>query len=1040
MKPHEQGFVIEDYARKAPFSSFLPGLCDLTGIPVWSFYVNRGQAIASFGAGDKEHSIMEFFPAHQSYQNVKTTGFRTFVKADGRVVEPFADETLPHRMRIFMNALEIETELPGLRVRASYFTLPGERLGALARTLTIENAADHPLRMEVLDGMSALIPSGVSLSTLKAIGQTARAWMQVEDVERRTPYFRVRASMDDSAEVSQVEAGHFALGFDEQGAPLPMLVDPSLVFAYDTSLRRPVSFEGTPLAALLSREQVTANEFPCCFFAREGTLAPGEAMTVCSLYGRAESKARLAAFCETPRPLAYFAERRARADAIAQELTGRVETHTASPAFDAYCRYNFMDNLLRGGYPIRLGKDKVFYAYSRKHGDLERDYNFFSMLPEYYSQGNGNYRDVNQNRRCDVFFAPFVGRENIDKFMSLIQLDGYNPLKIEQLYYRLSAQDAERILGKAAPALVDVAQQAFTPGQLAMALEDATDAKTAARLFGEAMDASEAVPRDAFGEGYWSDHWTYNLDLIEEYLQVYPDRERALMLDETLTCFAGEINVNPRRKRCVETPKGLRQYRALDERSRRSGEAFVRAGNSGEPLKLSLLEKLAMLCAVKFATLDAYGMGVEMEGGKPGWYDALNGLPGRFGSSMNEAYELARLLRFTANACAEFTGALPVLCEIAQLLRDLYAADREHRALLHACDGAKTREQVLERGEVMPFYNRINDIKEAYRAKVFGGVSGEKTPMGFEELDDILSAFESAVECGMRKAAVLGGDTVPAYFAYDVTEYRACEDGIEALHFAPIDLPPFLEGAVRRLKLGGSASEKRALYDAVRSGPLYDRKLRMYKVNASLSAASYELGRAVAFVPGWLENESVWLHMEYKYLLELLRAGLYREFFADLRDAAVPFLDPDVYGRSIYENSSFIVSSAYPNAALHGKGFVARLSGSTVEFISMLKGMMFGPSVLRMEGDALLFTPEPALPEYLIPEDGRVGTTLFGDTRVEYRFAKRQDYIPGEYRILGMDFFFADGTQRHTDGRAAGDGIAEALREGRVREVVIAVE
>ena len=54
------------------------------------------------------------------------------------------------------------------------------------------------------------------------------------------------------------------------------------------------------------------------------------------------------------------------------------------------------------------------------------------MLPEFYSQGNGNFRDVNQNRRCDTFFAPFVGRKNIQEFYSSwIQADWYNPLGVE---------------------------------------------------------------------------------------------------------------------------------------------------------------------------------------------------------------------------------------------------------------------------------------------------------------------------------------------------------------------------------------------------------------------------------------------------------------------------------------------------------------------------------------------------------------------------------------------------------------------------------
>lgn len=67
-----------------------------------------------------------------------------------------------------------------------------------------------------------------------------------------------------------------------------------------------------------------------------------------------------------------------------QELTKDIQTHTGNEDFDAYCAYTYMDNLLRGGYPIPLGHSKIFHVYSRKHGDLERDYNYFSMLPEFF--------------------------------------------------------------------------------------------------------------------------------------------------------------------------------------------------------------------------------------------------------------------------------------------------------------------------------------------------------------------------------------------------------------------------------------------------------------------------------------------------------------------------------------------------------------------------------------------------------------------------------------------------------------------------------
>ena len=84
-------YPIRRYGRKPAFSSFLPGVAGERGIPLWCFYVNRGQCIAGFGSRDKQHSIMEFSPAHTAYQRVQTTGFRTFVKVDGRVTEPFRD-------------------------------------------------------------------------------------------------------------------------------------------------------------------------------------------------------------------------------------------------------------------------------------------------------------------------------------------------------------------------------------------------------------------------------------------------------------------------------------------------------------------------------------------------------------------------------------------------------------------------------------------------------------------------------------------------------------------------------------------------------------------------------------------------------------------------------------------------------------------------------------------------------------------------------------------------------------------------------------
>lgn len=86
-------------------------------------------------------------------------------------------------------------------------------------------------------------------------------------------------------------------------------------------------------------------------------------------------------------------------------------------------------------------------------------------------------------------------------------------------------------------------------------------------------------------------------------------------------------------------------------------------------------------------------------------------------------------------------------------------------------------------------------------------------------------------------------------------------------------------------------------------------------------------------------------------------------------------MDPEVYGRSTLENSSFIASSLNPNPQVRGQGFVARLSGSTAEMLNIWQMMMFGKQLFTQK-ERLVFTPSPILtPEFFL--NGRVVTTLF---------------------------------------------------------------
>lgn len=1032
----ETAYTMKDYGRKSTFSSFLPGIVGIKGIPIWCYYVNRGQGVVSFGVDNKDHAIMEFYPAHVAYQNVKKTGFRTFLKKDGLFAEAFSDETLGQTMEIKMNGLAIEEINPKseLTTRVEYYTLPEEAVGALVRKVRITNNSSKSCHLEIIDGMPAVIPYGVGIDSMKNMTQTAKAWMQVEDVMEKTPFYRVRASMDDTTSVSETLGGNFAVAFDEAGNKLPVIADCDALFDYDTSLTLPVNFMEEGIAGVKEKWQNSSNLLPAAFWCVDKTVAAGESVVFYELIGQVAKKELFADFLKKQPDASYFEEKQNRADEIVAKLVSGIETKTANPQFDAYCKYTYMDNVLRGGYPMKLGNSKIFYVYSRKHGDLERDYNYFSMLPEFYTQGNGNFRDVNQNRRCDTFFAPFVGRENIHNFYSLIQLDGYNPLGVEKITYSLKKEKAEVILAdleeKKRAAVLEVVTKPFTPGALYAALMEQVEEEKADTYFYSIIDFAEGLVNGNFGEGYWSDHWTYNLDLVEEYLAIYPEKEKDMLYEKAYTFFLSQANINKRAKRYEVTAHGVRQYHALNKATERATKEKLLRGNygKGDIIYTTLMEKLLLLCTLKFAALDPYGMGIEMEGGKPGWYDALNGLPGIFGSSMCESYELMRMLEYTMDALKKYPGEVELLSEFAALMEELHLINQMEE------------EHIKQEEELLGFWNKINDAKENYRDQTYEGISGKRTSVKTEYLAAVLEGFARTVACGIKKACAHGDGIAPAYFSYEVEKYEQNDQGIFPLAFAVKEVPAFLEGPVRYLKLSNSKENKKALYEKVKNSDLYDPKLSMYKVNASLLGESYELGRARAFTPGWLENESIWLHMEYKYLLELLRSGLYSEFSEDFKNAAIPFLDEETYGRSTLENSSFLASSKNPNPKIHGKGFVARLSGSTIEFISMWKLMMFGEKPFKDEAGTLCLSFDPVILDYLVGDELTVSASFLTDTKVTYHLPKKKDYFPGNYRITEMTICFKDGTVSRVSQNAIYGQNALDIREQKAAAIDVTIE
>ncbi len=1063
----DQGrFILRDFSSARPFSSFLPGIAGPEGIPLWVFYVNRGQAVAAFGIQSKDHPILEFQPANKAYQLTPWCGFRTFIKilpgASRPVYEPFSPSPqsagVRRQMAVGMNELELQEVDPGsgLQTDVLYFTVPKEDFAGLVRRVAIKNISSRPVSLEILDGLPAVIPYPVSNAALKNIGRTIEAWMEVYNVENRAPFFRLRSSAGDSPVVEEIERGNFAFAFLESGgnpSRLPAVVDPECVFGRNTGLSRPDCLERASLSALLEKRQITLGRTPCAFFAAAVALEPGESAVLFEVFGHLGSIEKLEPARERLTVPGYLMQRRAEGNALVRKLTDGMETKTADPVFDAYCRQTLLDNILRGGWPLVWGDPRrpaVFHLYSRKHGDLERDYNDFLLMDEPYSQGNGNYRDIIQNRRCDVLLNPRVVDFNIRTFLSLIQADGYNPLVILGSTFTIPPARRAEVgeLADPSQALENFLSQPFTPGTL---LGFLTDQKVSLRIpweefLNRVMSAADQHVNAVHGEGFWVDHWTYNLDLVESFLEIYPERKARLLFEGAeIRFYDNPFTVQPREKKFVLSNGRPRQLNAIKEdpekvallASRSEPRQWLRTGGGrGEIFHATVFAKLVSLAINKFATLDPWGMGIEMEAGRPGWDDALNGLPGMFGSSMPETYELKRLVDFLRQALRERgEGELELPAEMGAFLKEIIRRLEAQRS-----SRDPDRDYL--------YWDTVASARETYRASIRLGLGGAMETIHFSEMAKHLADFSEKLGAGIARALSLNDDLPPTFFVYRVEEFepllgadgKASLDGegrpiIRPKRFTPVVLPLFLEGPVHAMKLQENSRDALKLYQRIKEGELHDKKLKMYRLNASLESQGVEIGRARVFPPGWLENESVWLHMEYKYLLEVLRAGLYEEFFSDARTALIPFLDPAAYGRSPLENSSFLVSSAHPDDSLHGAGFVARLSGSTAEFLSMWNRMMAGAHPFTVEKERLQLAFRPALPGWLFTDDGKITFTFLGQCQVTYHNPRRLDTYHEGMRIQKNKLLNAAGEWIELSGDVIAAPYAESVREGKIREI-----
>lgn len=1049
---NKQGeFVIENYNYAKPFANFFPGIAGKYGIPMWVFYVNRGQCISSFGTQDKDRAILEFFPANKAWQFASTQGFRTFIKIQDKnkltYYEPFHNgySNLAYHctnsMRISSGALILEEENYSLGIKTSvtYFNIPNDTYAGLSRTVSIENTTHKLKNVQLIDGLPQIVPFGTNNFFLKKLGRTIEAWMNIDNLDNDIPFYKLEVDPTDRPEVVHIDAGNFYLGFHyKQTSPklIRPIVDPQAVFGAVTDFSYPSLFLANKNFSY-PKKQMTKSKTPSALLLLNLKLAPKVPQIFHSIIGQTRDIKTLNQSIKKITKFDYLKTKSTENNALIAKLKNDISTQSSSKALDLYAGQTYLDNIMRGGYPEVFKSGTIFYLYSRKHGDLERDYNKFVLAPTYFSQGNGNYRDMNQNRRNDVWFNPEIKDENVIFFMNLIQSDGFNPLVIRGESFLLKHDtDLAKLLGlilkeDAISRLKKFFKRPFTPGELIFFIEEnkITDINNYDALLDLVLGSSIKSQEAEHAEGFWTDHWTYNLDLIQRYLDLYPEKTQELFLNKKVFTFYDNTElVRPRSEKYVIYNGKPRQLHSLivDHakkellRKRLNSPHLLRTQHgSGEIYYTTLIAKLLCLAANKLSSLDPFGVGIEMEANKPNWFDSLNGLPALFGSSSCETFELKRLLRMIKQVLENYPiDQIEIAQEVANFIKQL--AD-------------------ILKDDPFSYWDKSNTAKEAYRQCTHLGFCGDLLNIPTSELLSFLNAALNKVETGLDKAFNQKLGIYHSYFINEVVEYDLIKEHyIVPKKFAQRTAPLFLEGQMHGLRLSNGSKQATRLYQATKKSELFDEKLKMYKVSASLQSMPEEIGRCRIFTPGWLENESIWLHMEYKYILELLKTGLIAEFYAEFKNVLIPFQNPHRYGRSILENSSFLASSAFADKDLHGNGFVARLSGSTAEFLHIWLVMNTGVNPFTLDNHGKLKLEfKPNLAGWLFTQDGKYRFNFLSQIPVTYYNSKRKNTFGVNAAKITKVIIFQNDQPTEINSSIIPSALAEKIRSRQVNKIDI---
>jgi hypothetical protein len=819
----EEGFVVPDgreMYRIGDFDRMPPFLMSIVSdSDVWMYVSSRGGLTA--GRVDEDHCLFPYETDDKLHQCYGVTGPVTLVRVrrdDGAVDlwEPFSDRAKPpgaHRnlyKSVLGNSVVFEEVHPALGLTFRYRWTASETFGCVRSSTLARHDGMSPARVELLDGLLNILPSGVEWFTTQRFSNLLNAYTRCEvDEKTGLGVFAMTSLLSDRAEPAEALRAAVAWSVGLEQCSVALSADQVPTFRQGGPVRGQTVLKGRRGAYLLASELVlSGGESRTWHIAADVHLGQVDVQRLSTmLRDRPGSQRELLASIEAGEAnllrnvasadgLQATADRKAAAHHLANVLFNNMRGGVFARNYDvpaddfaAFVRERnhgawrdhedylcsltgdlntgaLLDELDRRGDPdlLRLGYEYLPLTFSRRHGDPSRPWNRFAIHLKNPDGSRvlsyqGNWRDIFQNWEALCLSFPGFLESAIAKFLSASTVDGFNPYRIGR----------------------------------------------------SGIDWEVPAPNEPWANlGYWGDHQIiYLLKFLEASRRFHPGvLER--MLDRPLFAYA-------------DVPYRLKPYEAILQDNRdtilfdseaartiaRRVESMGADGKlvpapDGRVYHACLAEKLLVPVLAKLSNLVVDG-GIWMNTQRPEWNDGNNALVGS-GLSMVTLCYLRRHLAF----CIDLLAAAPcrevqVSCEVLDWSEQVRSILLEHRHLLSApAIGDEDRKALLD---------ALGRAFSDYRRKVYShGFSSKRSC----PLDGLTELFRTALEYldhGIRANRRQDG----LYHAYNLLDLSA--DGRKA---SIGRLHEMLEGQVAALSSGLLSPEEAVeLLASLRSSRMY---------------------------------------------------------------------------------------------------------------------------------------------------------------------------------------------------------------------------